>query len=61
MIEIIFSRQDARNEKAFLGKLSVFDYIEAGEGRKQAVPVHPALTAFVHPYHSQYRYFVAIL
>ncbi len=26
-----------------------FAYMDVGEGREQAVPAHPALTAFVHP------------
>ena len=37
------SRQDA---KGLLGVLG----LHVGQGRKQAVPAHPALTAFAHPY-----------
>ena len=31
------------------GTLMRFAYRGVGEGREQAVPAHPALTAFVHP------------
>jgi hypothetical protein len=33
MKEIIFSRQDAKTAKVFLGVLCVFAYMDVGEGR----------------------------
>jgi hypothetical protein len=41
--------KNAKGAKVFLGELGVFAYMDVGEGREQAVPAHPALTAFVHP------------
>ena len=35
MRKIIFSRQDAKTAKIFLGELCVFAYMDVGEGRKQ--------------------------